>query len=216
MYNDKKVTTKLLSCLIMVGIFATTPALAEQDKAAKRAAIIMRKMQIDMQAQIDEQMAIVEQQKVEIVKQQLIIDELTEYKDKANKLASAKRSLTKQNESLEAKQKETTNALDTANATIEELTTKLKSTSDALAFSESQRKTILSNLSDSNKNLNSCEEKNKQLYTYGSELIDFYESPKAVKAIENKSSFLQSKRVILDNLLQLEQDALDSNRFEIH
>ena len=216
MYNDKKVTTKLLSCLIMVGMFASTPALAEQDKAAKRAAIIMRKMQVDMQAQIDEQMAIVEQQKAEMVKQQLIIDELTEYKDKANNLASAKRSLTKQNESLEAKQKETINALDTANATIEELTTKLKSTSDALAFSENQRKTILSNLTESNQALNTCETKNKQLYAYGSELIDFYESPKAVEAITNKKSFLQSKRVVLDNLLQTEQDLLDQNRFEVH
>jgi chromosome segregation ATPase len=215
MHTYKNMMTKLLTCLIVMGLLNATPAFAEQDKASKRAAIIMRKMQVDMQAQIDQQMAIVEQQKAEIVKQQLTIDELTEYKDKANNLASAKNSLTKQNESLAAKQKETVNALDTANATNEELTTKLKSTSDALAFSEGQRKTILSNLTESNQALSTCETKNKQLYAYGSELIDFYESPKAVKAIENKKSFLQNKRVVLDNLLQAQQDALDENRFEV-
>lgn len=211
----KNILTKLLSCLIVIGVLNATPAFAEQDKAARRAAVLMRKMQMDMQAQIDQQMAEVEKQKAEIVKQQLIIDELAEYKDKANNLASAKRSLTKQNENLEAKQKETINALDAANATIEELTQELKSTSDALAFSEGQRKTILSNLTESNQALNTCETKNKQLYAYGSELIDFYESPKAVKAIEDKKTFLQSKRVVLDNLLQAQQDALDESRFEV-
>jgi len=216
MHHYHPIFAKLLSGLIVFGVLNATPALAEQDKAARRAAVLMRKMQMDMQAQIDQQMAEVEKQKAQIAEQQAMIDELSEYKNTANSLVSAKRSLTKQNENLEAKQKETVTALEAANTLIEELNAKLKSTSEALAFSENQRKTILTNLSDSNQALNTCETKNKQLYAYGSELIDFYESPKAVEAITNKKSFLQSKRVVLDNLLQAEQDLLDQNRFEVH
>lgn len=206
--------TQVFVLTIMISLLWFSPAQAE-DKAARRAALLMRKMQADMQAQLDAQKAAFEQEKQamaqEIAEQQVTIDELTGSKAS---LGRAKRKLTKEKSALETQNKKTSAALEAANTQIEELTTKLKSTEDALAFSQQQRKTILANLGETNKSLSTCEAKNQKLYAYGSELVDFYESPKAVKAVKDKSSFLQSKRVVLDNLLQSQQDLLDENRFE--
>jgi len=211
--TNTKIVHVLVSTIILC-LLLVSPAQAE-DKAARRAALLMRKMQADMQAQLDAKKTAFEQEKQamaqEIAEQQVTIDELTGAK--AN-LGRAKRRLTKDKTALEAQNKKTSAALDAANTQIEELTTKLKSTEDALAFSQEQRKTILANLGETNKSLSTCEAKNQKLYAYGSELIDFYESPKAVKAVKDKTSFLQSKRVVLDNLLQTQQDLLDENRFQ--
>ncbi len=199
---------------IILSLLLVSPVQAE-DKAARRAALLMRKMQADMQAQLDAQKAAFEQEKQtmaqEIAEQQVAIDELTGSKAR---LGRAKHRLTKEKTALETQNKKTNAALEAANTQIEELSTKLKSTEDALAFSQQQRKTILANLGETNKSLSTCEARNQKLYAYGSELIDFYESPKAVKAVKDKASFLQSKRVVLDNLLQNQQDLLDENRFQ--
>ncbi len=199
---------------IILSLLLVSPVQAE-DKAARRAALLMRKMQADMQAQLDAQKAAFEQEKQtmaqEIAEQQVMIDDLTGTKAS---LGRAKRRLTKEKTALETQNKNTSAALEAANTQIEELSTKLKSTEDSLAFSQQQRKTILANLGETNKSLSTCEARNQKLYAYGSELIDFYESPKAVKAVKDKASFLQSKRVVLDNLLQNQQDLLDENRFQ--
>ena len=100
MHHYHPIFAKLLYGLIVFGVLNATPAFADEDKATRRTKILMRKMQMDMQAQIDQQMAEVEKQKTQIAEQQSMIDELSEYKNRANSLASAKRSLTKQNENL--------------------------------------------------------------------------------------------------------------------
>lgn len=211
--TNSKIVHMLVSAIIF-SLLLVSPAQAE-DKAARRAALLMRKMQADMQAQLDAQKATFEQEKQamaqEIAEQQVMIDDLTGTKAS---LGRAKRRLTKEKTALETQNEKTNAALEAANAQIEELNSKLKSTEDALAFSQEQRKTILANLGEANQSLSTCEARNQKLYAYGSELIDFYESPKAVKAIKDKPSFLQSKRVVLDNLLQSQQDLLDENRFE--
>lgn len=205
---------KMVIAAVVSSFLLMQPAHAE-DKAARRAALLMRKMQADMQAKLDAQQAAFEQEKQtmaqQLAEQQVTIDELT---DSKARLGRAKRNLTKQKSALEAKNKQTTTALEAAKQQIDTLSSKLQSTEEALAFSQQQRKTILANLADTNKTLTSCEAQNQKLYAYGSELIDFYESPKAVKAIKDKASFLQSKRVVLDNLLQNEQNLLDENHFE--
>lgn len=211
----KQVLKVTLGAALAAMLLFVTPVQAEQDKAARRAAQLMRKMQADMQAQLEAQKTAFEQEKqamaAEIAEQQVTIDD---YKAKSSRLAQNKRTLTKEKAALEQQNKTTNTALEAAQSQIETLTTKLKKTESALAFSQKQRKTILSNLSESNQSLATCEARNQKLYAYGSELIDFYESPKAVKAVKDKASFLQSKRVVLDNLLQSEQDLLDENRFE--
>lgn len=205
---------KMIIATVVASVLLIQPAYAE-DKAARRAALLMRKMQADFEAKSAAQQASFEQEKQamtqQLAEQQVLIDELTESKAK---LTRSKRYLSKQKSALEKQNKKTTATLEAANTQIEVLSTKLKSTEDALAFSQSQRKTILANLATSNKDLATCEAKNQKLYAYGSELIDFYESPKAVNAIKDKSSFLQSKRVVLDNLLQDQQNLLDENHFE--
>jgi len=211
MFKTKFTTIVITALLSTSMLMASNIAVGAQDKAARRKALLMRKMQADFEAQKAEFAKEKEAMAAEIAAQQVTIED---YETKNKKLGYVKRKLTKQKKKLEVDQQKTTEALTAANTNIEALTAKLKATEDSLAFSQQQRKTILANLSGSNQSLATCEAKNKKLYDYGAELVDFYESPKAVKAIKDKPSFLQSKRVVLDNLLQDQQDLLNENRFE--
>lgn len=216
---------KILLALTLVSVISL-PAInaeaANPDKAARRAQIMMQKMKQDLQAQSTQEKAKMQSDfDAEKAELEAIIDEqkskirrLNGVKRKSRQLASDKAALSQAKQELEVKQTQTLSALEKANAKISQLSKELSQNQALLKTNEQQRKTQLRNLSQTTKSLSACEAKNEKLYLYGKELINFYESPKAVKAVKDKKGFFQSKTVILENLLQDQNDLLDAERLQ--
>jgi chromosome segregation ATPase len=114
---------------------------------------------------------------------------------------------------LETQLTETKATLATTETNLTELKTQHQKALADLDFNDNQRKTLSSNLAETTKNLNTCEDKNGKLYTYGKELMQIYDDPSRYEAMMRKEKFFQLKRVELENILQNQQDKLDEARF---
>jgi chromosome segregation ATPase len=211
-----KLPTVLLLSIFMLGHLGFTEhadAADKQDKAARRAQLMMLKMQQEMEAEKAALQAQINE-KDEKLKAQ---DEALQTLEK--QLASAQYKVHKLTKELE-KTKEEKNAVDeeliktqveliTTQQSLAELQDQHQQTVADLKFNEGQRKTLSSNLANTTKSLNTCEEKNEKLYMYGKDLVQIYDKASTYESVMRKEKFFQLKRVELENLLQSKLDQLD-------
>ena len=198
---------------------------AEKDKSAKRAALMMQKMKQDMQAQMDADKATMQAQ-LDTQKKELE-DKLTskdeELAKQAKKLAAAERKNnaleaniakeTAEKVALDSKLQLTKSTLDTTQNNLADLKKQYAQAQADLKFNDNQRKTLSTNLAQTNKEMDECTIKNGKLYQFGTELIQIYDKPNAYDAAMRKEQFFQLKRVELENILQSKQDNLDEARY---
>ena len=215
----------LLIILLSFSIGFITPTIAnaaeKKDKSARRAALMMQKMQQDMQAQMDAEKVQFDTQK-KVLEDDLKIK--TEQLEKLNKsVASLERKnkttqaeldkTTAEKTALDAKLTQTQTTLDTTQKSLEDLKVEHNQSLTDLKFNDNQRKTLSANLADTTKLMNTCEAKNTKLHQFGSELISIYDKPSSYEAAMRKEQFFQLKRVDLENILQNQQDKLDQEKF---
>jgi len=213
---------KICLVLVLTGTQMQSFAAEKQDKAAKRAAILMQKMKQEMEAEKTALQSQFEQEKKGLSQaldqaqsaqrshsaklqgqlkrnQQLEVDN--------QKLQSDKAALTTQLAQLQTQLAEKTQQLEAAEQ-------QLKVAHASQESSEQQRKQLLSKVSDSHQKLTSCEEKNSRLYAYGHELINLYDNASVYQKVLRSEPFFQLKRVELENILQEKHSQLLENKVD--
>ena len=216
----------LLIVTIALSIVCTGNAVAaEKDKSARRAALMMQKMKQDMQAQMDADKAAMQAQldtqKKEFEDKLKVKDE--ELAKQTKKLALAERKnksleadiakVTTEKVALDSKLLKTQGTLDTTQNNLAELKNQFAQAQADLKFNDNQRKTLSTNLAQTNKAMEECTTKNGKLHQFGTELIQIYDKPNTYDAAMRKEQFFQLKRVELENILQSKQDGLDEARY---
>ena len=217
--------SKLIALFIipfLLGLLAEPSVAAEKkDKAARKAALMMQKMKQDMEAEKATLQAQFATEK-KVLEDQLKAE--TEAKTAAEKklgvaetkVRSLNAELTKTNSekaALDTQLTQTKATLETTQTNLADLTTQHKKALADLAFNDGQRKTLSTNLAETTKSLNTCEDKNGKLYVYGKELVQIYDNPSLYESVMRKEKFFQLKRVELENILQNQQDKLDEARY---
>ena len=95
---------------------------------------------------------------------------------------------------------------------LDHLTEQYKQAQSDLKVNDTQRKTLVNNVSKTSKALSSCEVKNIKLHEFGSALVHIYDKPSTYEAVLRTEPFAQTKRVELENIMQDYQDKLDEQR----
>lgn len=216
----------ILSLLLSLGLIAlhTTPGWAaeKQDKAAKRAAILMQKMKQDLEAEKSALQTQFEQEKKDL--SQALDHAQTEQRSHSAKLQgqvkrnqqlqSENQKLTQENEALSAQLKQLQTQLAEQGQQLEITQEALKAAKTDLDTNDMQRKALVAKVGASHQQLVSCEEKNSRLYNYGHELISLYDDASVYQKIMRSEPFFQLKRVELENLLQDKQAQLLENKVD--
>lgn len=216
----------LLIVTIALSIACTGNTIAaEKDKSARRAALIMQKMKQDMQAQMDADKAVMQAQ---LDTQKKEFEDKIKSKDdelakQTKKLAAAERKnknleadlakVTAEKVALDSKLQLTQSTLDSTQNNLAELKKQYAQAQADLKFNDGQRKTLSTNLAQTNKAIEECTIKNGKLHQFGTELIQIYDKPSTYDAAMRKEQFFQLKRVELENILQNKQDSLDEARY---
>jgi chromosome segregation ATPase len=217
-----KLISSMLVGLFVLGMQAPLQAAEKQDKAAKRAAILMQKMKQDMEAEKTALQTEFEQEKKSMA------DALSNAKNaerahsarlqgqakraqqlqaEASRLGSEKAALSSQVQQLQAQLAEQTQARESAEQ-------QLRSARADLQVNDAQRKKLVSNVSAAHQQLVSCEEKNSRLYAYGNDLVGLYADASAYRKAMREEPFFQLKRVELENLLQSKRSQLIENKVD--
>lgn len=218
----KTIFSFLLS-LSLLGLHSTAVMAAEkQDKAAKRAAILMQKMKQDLEAEKSALQTQFEQEKKGL--SQALDHAQTEQRSHSAKLQgqvkrnqqlqSDKQKLTQENEALSAQLKQLQTQLAEQGQQLEITQEALKVAKTDLDTNDRQRKALVAKVGASHQQLVSCEEKNSRLYNYGHELISLYDDASVYQKIMRSEPFFQLKRVELENLLQDKQAQLLENKVD--
>ena len=219
--NCKAIFLILLSFTIGFMQPNTAFAAEKKDKSARRAALMMQKMQQDMeaekaalQAQFDTQKKELED-KLKNKDEELVIydKKLTVAAGKNKNLESEIKTVNSEKAALQTKQQQTQAQLEATQKNLADLTVQHQQAQADLKFNDNQRKTLSTNLAQTTKAVNDCEVKNAKLHQFGSELIQIYDKPSSYEAAMRKEQFFQLKRVELENILQDKQDKLDEARF---
>lgn len=193
-------------------------AAEKQDKSGRRAALMMQKIKQEaeqekasMQAQFDLQKKELEDKLKAKDEQVLKLDKsLLASERKVKNLQSDIVKVNNEKTALEVKQQQTQANLETTQKNLADLKLQYTQAQTDLKFNDNQRKTLSTNLSQTNKSLSVCEDKNSKLHQFGTELIQIYDKPSSYEAMMRKESFFQLKRVELENILQSRQDNLDA------
>jgi chromosome segregation ATPase len=214
----------LFSIVISIALGFALPNIAyaaEKDKSARRAALMMQKMKQDMEADKAAMQTQFDAQKKELEEKVKSKDE--ELAKLNKKLATAERKnktleaevkkVNIEKATLETKQQQTQAQLETTQKNLADLKVQYSQAQADLKFNDNQRKTLATNLAQTTKSVNECEEKNIKLHKFGTELIQIYDKPSDYEAVMRKEQFFQLKRVELENILQNKQDNLDDARF---
>jgi hypothetical protein len=114
---------------------------------------------------------------------------------------------------LEIKQQQIQVDLEATQKNLADLKVQYQQAQADLKFNDNQRKTLSTNLAQTIKSVNECEEKNIKLHQLGTELIQIYDKPSSYEAMMRKEQFFQLKRVELENILQNKQDKLNDAQF---
>ncbi len=216
---------QLIAACILASFFSViyTPsaeAAEKKDKAARRAALMMQKMQQDMEAEKAAMQAKFDAEKKKLEETLLQKDDeiqkinkslaIAEKKNRA--LEAEKIKLIAEKTALTEKLALTESTLATTEKNLVDLNAQYKQAQEDLKFNDNQRKTLATNLAQTTKSLNQCTDKNAKLHEFGTDLIKIYDSPSRYEAVMRKESFFQLKRVELENLLQDHQDKLDAEK----
>jgi chromosome segregation ATPase len=203
----------------LIGLFFAEPSFAaeKKDKAARKTALMMQKMKQDMEAMqaqfATEKKALEDQLKVETEAKVLVESKLNSAESKARSLGVQLSKTQEEKAALDTQLTQTKTDLLSTQTNLADLKTQHQKALADLNFNDGQRKTLSTNLADTTKSLNTCEEKNGKLYAYGKELVQLYDDPSRYEAVMRKEKFFQLKRVELENILQNQQDKLDEARF---
>jgi chromosome segregation ATPase len=213
----------LITTAFVIGFMLPNIAYAaeKKDKAARRAQIMMQKMKQDMeaekatmQAQFDTEKKGFEDKLKTKDEELLAANGRLSSAEKKNKILDSEvKKLSTEKASLETKQQQSQAELDTTKISLADLKQQYQQAQTDLKFNDNQRKTLASNLSDTTKAVNTCEERNTKLHQFGTDLIKLYDDPGSYEAAMRKEKFFQLKRVELENILQSKQDALDEAKF---
>ena len=215
----------LIMTIALSTISSGNTVAAEKDKSARRAALMMQKMKQDMQAQMDADKAAMQ---VQLDTQKKEFEDKIKSKDEelakqAKKLGAAERKnrnlesdiakVTADKVLLDSKLQQTQSTLDTTQNNLAELKKQYTQAQTDLKFNDNQRKTLSTNLAQTNKAMDECTIKNGKLHQFGTELIQIFDKPSTYDAVMRKEQFFQLKRVELENVLQSKQDSLDDARY---
>ena len=196
-------------------------AAEKKDKSAKRVALMMQKMKQDMEAEKAALQAQFDTQKKELEDKLKIKDaelvshdkKLTTAKNVNKNLESEIKKVNAEKAAVETKQQQTQAQLETTQKNLAELKAQHQQAQTDLKFNDNQRKTLSTNLAQTTKSVNECEEKNIKLHQFGTELIQIYDKPSSYDAVMRKEQFFQLKRIELENILQNKQDKLNDAQF---
>jgi chromosome segregation ATPase len=218
-----KTIFSLLLSLSLLGLHSTSLMAAEkQDKAAKRAAILMQKMKQDLEAEKSAMQTQFEQEKKGLSEaldqaqnaQRSHSTKLQGQLRRNQQLQSDNQKLEQEKEALAAQLKQLEAQLAEQAQRLESTEQQLKTAKADLDTNDRQRKALVAKVSASHQQLVSCEEKNSRLYSYGHELIDLYDDVSVYQKIMRSEPFFQLKRVELENLLQDKQAQLLENKVD--
>ncbi|HSI45355.1 MAG TPA: hypothetical protein VK950_04205 [Methylophilus sp.] len=217
-----KSTLLLITAILLASMQSPVYAAEKQDKAAKRAAILMQKMKQDMEAEKSALQTQFEQEKKSM-------------SDALNQAQSAQRShsvqlqgQTRRNQQLQSEAQKLTQEKTVLSAQLQQLQSQLaeqtqrlesiehqlKLARSDLDVNDTQRKKLVANASTSHQKLVSCEEKNSRLYAYGNDLVGLYADASAYQKIMRAEPFFQLKRVELENILQDKRSQLIENKVD--
>lgn len=217
-----KLTSLIIVSALLFCSQASVLAAEKQDKAAKRAAILMQKMKQDLEAEKNAMQTQFEQEKKSIsdaldqaqntqrahsTKLQGQLKRNQQLQAETQKLAEEKAALSTQLQQLQAQVAEQTQRIETTEQ-------QLKDAKAELAVNDAQRKKLVSNASAKHQQLVSCEEKNSRLYRYGEDLVGLYSDASAYRKVMREEPFFQFKRVELENLLQDKHTQLLENKVD--
>ena len=216
----------ILSLLLSVGLMGVHPtsgiAAEKQDKAAKRAAILMQKMKQDLETEKSAMQTQFEQEKQGLSKaldqaqseQRSHSARLQGQVKRNHQLQSENEKLSQEKEALLAEAKQLQAQLAEQAQQLEATEQQLKMAKADLETNDRQRKSLVAKVSASHQQLVSCEEKNSRLYSYGHELIGLYDDASVYQKIMRSEPFFQLKRVELENILQDKQAQLRENKVD--
>lgn len=221
--------SKSILLLAVLALFATMPthAAEKKDKAAKRMAQMMQKVQqekAEMQAQFDKDKAALEE-KVKKSEEETnktkgsVAVATRKYKALAAELEALRASSEKEKSDLEAQLRQseaslqkTKTALEGTQKSLADMTQQYQSSQRDNKQGEAQRKELVSNLTRKAQQFNVCQEKNAKLYDFGQQLVKIYDKPSTYEAVVRTEPFGQVKRVELENILQEYRDKLDEQK----
>lgn len=212
----------IIAVILLFTLHLSAVAAEKQDKAAKRANILMQKMKQDMEAEKSALQTQFEQEKKSM-------------SDALNQAQSAQRShsvqlqgQTRRNQQLQSEAQKLTQEKTVLSAQLQQLqsqlaeqTQRLESIEQQLKLARSdldvndqQRKKLLANVSTAHQQLVSCEEKNSRLYAYGNDLIGLYADASTYQKVMRAEPFFQLKRAELENILQDKRAQLIENKVD--
>lgn len=217
-----KTLLKICLVLIFVSVQTNVVAAEKQDKAARRAAILMQKMKQDLEAEKSAMQTQFEQEK------QGLSQALDQAQSEQHSHAAKLQGQVKRNHQLQSDNERLGQEKDALTAEVKQLQAQLAERSQLLEATEQQlkmakadldtndrqRKSLVAKISASHQQLVSCEEKNSRLYSYGHELISLYDDASVYRKIMRSEPFFQLKRVELENLLQDKQARLLENKVD--
>jgi chromosome segregation ATPase len=203
----------------LIGLMFSEPSFSaeKKDKAARKAALMMQQMKQEMAAMqtqfATEKQALEAQLKTETEGKEAAEKKLSSAESKVRSLGAELSKTQAEKTALDVQLTQTKAELVTTQTNMAELKTQHQKALADLDFNDGQRKTLATNLAETTKSLNTCEDKNNKLYAYGKDLVQIYDDPSRYEAIMRKEKFFQLKRVELENILQNQQDKLDEARF---
>lgn len=216
--------TRILAVIAMVAWSCSSPIFAadKPDKAAKRAAILMQKLKQDMEAEKAALQTQLEQEKKSMTEQLNSVQSVQRSNSaklqgqvkRNQQLQSDAERLRAEKQALESQLTQLQTQLQEQQQLVAELNQQLTDTKNALGVNDTQRKKLVSNVSNMHQKLQSCEEKNSQLYAYGKSLVSVYDDASLYQKVMRQEPFFQLKRVELENILQEKRDQLDASKVD--
>ncbi len=212
----------LLMGLLFLSLSAPLLAAEKQDKAAKRAALLMQKMKQDFETEKAALQAQYEQEKqalnasleesTQTVKR-LEVKTVTQAKQ-LKQLQAEQQALLQEKQTLSSQVQQQQAQIEQQQQQLENAEQHLRQTKATLEVNEQQRRVLLSKVNQSHQQVQSCEDKNQRLYATGLELIQLQENATALQKVFRAEPVLQLKRVELENIVQGKHTTLLENKLD--
>lgn len=199
-----------LAVLLAMSLLAA-PAIAS-DKKASREREMLRRAQIELQ-QAREQTAVIEGEKNKIAQD-------LEQAGKSGKAAEARAArLGRELKAAQAERARLESELAAArqrqtelDARLAELDGNLKTTRATLAETEAAKKNLEGVKASNEREIASCEDRNKALYQVGRDLMTRYENKSCEDVMAEREPFTGLRRVQVENLMEQYRDKLDEQK----
>lgn len=217
-----KLTSSIIVSVLLLSMHTCVIGAEKQDKAAKRAAILMQKMKQDMEAEKNAMQTQFDQEKKSISDalnqaqsaQRSHSAQLQGQAKRNQQLQSEKQKLAEEKAALTAQFQQLQSQLAEQTQRLEATEQQLKQAKADLDVNDNQRKKLVANVSTAHQQLVSCEEKNNRLYAYGNDLVGLYADASTYQKVMRDEPFFQLKRVELENILQDKRSQLIENKVD--